>query len=184
MPPPGVDIVTPRLWLRRWRPEDLEPFAALNADPQVMEHFPSTLSREETSRRCWRGSKKHFEKHGYGLWAVEVPGQAPFIGFIGLAVPSFEASFTPCVEIGWRLTRPLVGKRSGDGRGPRRAGVRVRAPGLGGNRGVHGTGQHALTPRDGEAGDAVFGRLRASPHGSVASTVPSRAVSTVASGVG
>jgi RimJ/RimL family protein N-acetyltransferase len=97
------------LRLRRWRPEDLEPFAALNADPAVMEHFTSTLSREETAAGVdW--IEKHFEEHGYGLWAVEVPGRAPFIGFIGLAVPAFETSFTPCVEIGWRLARPWWGQ--------------------------------------------------------------------------
>lgn len=94
--------------LRRWRPEDLEPFAALTADPQVAEHFPSRLSREE-SEAMFRRIEEHFKKHGYGLWAVELPGQIPFIGFIGLAVVSFEASFTPCVEIGWRLTPPWWG---------------------------------------------------------------------------
>jgi RimJ/RimL family protein N-acetyltransferase len=109
MPPPGVEIVTPRLWLRRWRPEDLEPFAALNADPDVMEHFPSTLSREETAAAVGR-VEEHFERHGFCFWAAEVPGRAPFIGFIGLAVPAFEASFTPCVEIGWRLARPWWGQ--------------------------------------------------------------------------
>jgi RimJ/RimL family protein N-acetyltransferase len=109
MLPPGVDIVTPRLWLRRWRSEDLEPFAALNADPDVMEHFRSTLSREETAESIGRVDK-HFETHGYGFWAVELPGRAPFIGFIGLAEPGFDASFTPCVEIGWRLARPWWGQ--------------------------------------------------------------------------
>lgn len=103
------DLDTPRLRLRRWRPEDLEPFAALNADPEVMEHFPSTLSREETTQAM--GSvEKHFETHAYGLWAVEFRGRAPFIGFIGLAVPDFETSFTPCVEVGWRLAHPWWGK--------------------------------------------------------------------------
>jgi RimJ/RimL family protein N-acetyltransferase len=106
---PVVDLETPRLWLRRWRPEDLEPFAALNADPEVMEHFPSTLSREETAVFIGR-VEKHFEKYGYGLWAVETRDQAQFIGFIGLAVPFFEASFTPCVEVGWRLARPWWGQ--------------------------------------------------------------------------
>ena len=72
--PSDVDIVTPRLWLRRWRAEDLEPFAALNADPEVMEHFPSTLSREETAAAMGR-VEKHFENQGYGFWAVEVPGR-------------------------------------------------------------------------------------------------------------
>jgi RimJ/RimL family protein N-acetyltransferase len=106
---PGVDLETPRLWLRRWRPEDIEPFAALNADPEVMEHFSATLSREETAAAVGR-IEGHFENHGFGLWAVELPGQAPFIGFIGLAIPVFEASFTPCVEIGWRLARPWWGR--------------------------------------------------------------------------
>ena len=103
------DLETPRLRLRRWRPEDLEPFAALNADPEVMEHFPSMLSREETAVAVGR-VEKHFQDRGYGFWAVEAPGQAPFIGFIGLAVPAFETSFTPCVEIGWRLARPWWGR--------------------------------------------------------------------------
>jgi len=97
------------LRLRRWRPENLEPFAALNADPEVMEHFPSVLSPEETAAGVDR-IEKHFETHGFGWWAVEVPSQAPFIGFIGLAVPAFEVSFTPCVEIGWRLARPWWGR--------------------------------------------------------------------------
>jgi RimJ/RimL family protein N-acetyltransferase len=111
--PPGVDrdveMVTQRMWLRRWRAEDLEPFAALNADPEVMEHFPSTFSREQTAESvAWIA--KHNERHGYGVWAVELPGRARFIGYIGLAVPSFEAAFTPCVEIGWRLARPWWGQ--------------------------------------------------------------------------
>lgn len=96
MPPHGVELVTPRLWLRRWRPEDLEPFAALTGDPQVSEHFPSTLSREESEAMFGR-IEEHFQRHDYGVWAVELPGQIPFIGFIGLAVVPFEASFTPCV---------------------------------------------------------------------------------------
>jgi len=107
--PPGVDLETPRLWLRRWRSDDLDPFADLNADPAVMEHFPSMLSREETVAAVGR-VENHFEKHGYGFWAVEMPDKAPFIGFIGLAIPAFETSFTPCVEIGWRLARRWWGQ--------------------------------------------------------------------------
>ena len=106
---PEVEIVTSRLWLRRWRAEDLEPFAALNADPEVMEHFPSKLSREDTAAAIGR-VEKHFQDRGYGFWAVEVPDVARLIGFIGLAVPFFETSFTPCVEIGWRLARPWWGQ--------------------------------------------------------------------------
>jgi RimJ/RimL family protein N-acetyltransferase len=90
------------LKLRSWRHRDLEPFAKLNADPRVMRYFPSCLSREESDATAAR-IQNHFDRHGFGLWAVEIPGEAPFAGFIGLAVPRFEAHFTPCVEIGWRL---------------------------------------------------------------------------------
>ena len=95
-------IKTDRLFLRRWRSSDLKPFAELNADPRVMEFFPSPLSTEESDATASR-IIQHFEDHGFGLWAVEVAAEAEFIGFIGLAVPRFEAHFTPCVEIGWRL---------------------------------------------------------------------------------
>ena len=98
------EIKTQRLILRRWRPEDRTPFAALNADPAVMEHFPSTLSRAESDTLADR-IESHFARHGFGLWAVEIPGVAPFAGFIGLSVPAFETHFTPCVEVGWRLAR-------------------------------------------------------------------------------
>ena len=96
------DIQTARLRLRRWRPDDRPAFARLNADPRVMEHFPSVLTREASDALADL-IDLHFERHGYGLWAVELPGTAPFAGFIGLSVPAFAAAFTPCVEIGWRL---------------------------------------------------------------------------------
>jgi RimJ/RimL family protein N-acetyltransferase len=102
------ELHTPRLLLRRWRTEDCAPFAALNADPLVMEHFPALLTREESDRMVER-IEDHFQEHGFGLWAVELPGIAPFIGFVGLAIPRFEASFTPCVEIGWRLVATYWG---------------------------------------------------------------------------
>jgi RimJ/RimL family protein N-acetyltransferase len=95
-------ITTSRLVLRIWRSEDLEPFAALNADPRVMEFFPKVLDRAESDARADR-IREHFDRYGFGYWAVEVPGVADFIGFVGLGVPGFEAHFTPCVEIGWRL---------------------------------------------------------------------------------
>ena len=98
--PPTIE--TARLRLRPWRDADLEPFAALNADPRVMEFFPKRLSREESDALATR-IRDRIDQRGFGLWAVEVPGLAPFVGFVGLAVPSFEAHFTPCVEIGWRL---------------------------------------------------------------------------------
>ena len=96
------ELRTKRLLLRRWREEDRQPFAVLNADPRVVEFLPRSLTREESDERASRIAA-HFEAHGFGVWAVEVLGGAPFIGFVGLAIPSFEAAFTPCVEIGWRL---------------------------------------------------------------------------------
>jgi RimJ/RimL family protein N-acetyltransferase len=102
-------VTTARLILRPWRDEDVPAFAALNADPEVMEHFPNTLDRAESDTRV-EGIRAHFARHGFGLWAVEVPGVAPFIGFVGLSIPTFEAPFTPCVEIGWRLARAFWGQ--------------------------------------------------------------------------
>jgi RimJ/RimL family protein N-acetyltransferase len=93
---------TERLLLRRWRPADRESFAALNADPLVMKHFPSTLSRQE-SDALFEQVEAAFQQNGFGPWAVEVTNVAPFIGFVGLSVPRFKAHFTPCVEILWRL---------------------------------------------------------------------------------
>jgi RimJ/RimL family protein N-acetyltransferase len=95
-------IATERLLLRHWLETDREPFATMNADPRVMRYFPATLSAGESDALLERIKTGH-ANHGFGLWAVEVPGVAPFIGFTGLAVPRFEAHFTPCVEIGWRL---------------------------------------------------------------------------------
>lgn len=102
---------TERLLLRWWADDDLAPFADLNADPEVMEHFPGAMSLDESAAMVER-IHAHFEQHGYGLWAVEpVTGQpvSGFIGFVGLAVPRFEADFMPCVEVGWRLRRDAWG---------------------------------------------------------------------------
>src|SRR4051812_45087028 len=96
------EMRTDRLRLRRWQGDDRVAFARLNADPRVVEFFPGALSQEESDALADR-IEAHFERHGFGLWAVEVPGVTPFAGFVGLAVPRFEAHFTPCVEVGWRL---------------------------------------------------------------------------------
>jgi ribosomal-protein-alanine N-acetyltransferase len=104
-----VVLRTERLILRPWRDEDLAPFAALNADPRVREHFPSCLTRAESDGSAAR-IRAAFAAQGYGLWAAEVVGGEPFIGFIGLAEPSFTAHFTPCVEIGWRLAHVHWGR--------------------------------------------------------------------------
>ena len=97
-----TQLRTERLLLRRWREEDLEPYVAMNSDPRVMEFFPSIPTREESLTSAAR-IDAHFDEHGFGLFAVERPDVAPFIGFIGLGIPRFEAHFMPCVEIGWRL---------------------------------------------------------------------------------
>ena len=91
-----------RVCLRRWCDEDREAFAAMNSDPRVMEFFRGPLGRVESDAMI-DGIQKHFKEHDFGLWAIEVPGLASFIGFAGLAVARFSAHFTPCVEIGWRL---------------------------------------------------------------------------------
>jgi RimJ/RimL family protein N-acetyltransferase len=98
----GVAFETDRLLLREWRETDRGPFAAMNADPEVMRYFPSRLTVEETDAVLER-IRLHLERRGFGLWAAEVKETGEFAGYIGLAVPSFEAHFTPCVEIGWRL---------------------------------------------------------------------------------
>jgi RimJ/RimL family protein N-acetyltransferase len=102
-------LVTERLVLRGWRAEDRAPFAALNADPCVMRFLTPPMGRAASDALVDR-IHVGFHAHGFGLWALEVPGSHPFIGFVGLAVPSFEAHFTPCVEIGWRLTRSAWGQ--------------------------------------------------------------------------
>ncbi len=97
-----VTLSSGRVCLRRWRDEDREAFAAMNSDARVMEFFRSRLSRVESDAMVDR-IQKHFSEHDFGLWAIEVPGVAPFIGFAGLAWARFSAPFTPSVEVGWRL---------------------------------------------------------------------------------
>jgi RimJ/RimL family protein N-acetyltransferase len=103
------ELRTERLLLRKWRPSDYASFAAMNADPQVMEHFPGVLTRAESDAFA-DNIQARFDGTGYLLWAVEVPGDADFIGFIGLSVPRFEAPFMPAVEVGWRLDRAYWGR--------------------------------------------------------------------------
>jgi RimJ/RimL family protein N-acetyltransferase len=98
-----------RVLLRGWLEEDLEPFAALNRDPRVMEHYPALLTRAESDAFVVEGAVPAFAERGFGPWAVEVAGVAPFIGYVGLKAPTFEARFTPCVEIGWRLAASAWG---------------------------------------------------------------------------
>ena len=104
-----TELRTRRLLLRHWRDDDRAPFAALNADPEVRRHFPSTLDREASDAEAERHATA-LDERGWGLWAVEVADGPPFIGFVGLSPVHFEAPFAPAVEIGWRLARSAWGR--------------------------------------------------------------------------
>jgi RimJ/RimL family protein N-acetyltransferase len=103
------DLLTSRLRLRKWCEEDLTPFAAINADPRVMEFFPKTLTRIESDAFAERICKQ-LNQHAFGLWAVEIVQQSQFIGFVGLADPPSRSTLPPCVEIGWRLDQEYWGQ--------------------------------------------------------------------------
>jgi RimJ/RimL family protein N-acetyltransferase len=103
-----IYLETLRLQLRDWEETDLEPFVRLNADEQVMKYFPKTLSAEETAA-FYQSIIAEFKECGFGLYAVEVKESQQFIGFIGFKRATFEADFTPCIEIGWRLKREAWG---------------------------------------------------------------------------
>jgi len=107
--PEIIETSSERLILRRWRECDRPPFAALNADPEVMRHFPATLGREQSDASIdfWDAQ---FAERGWSCWAVELRQGGAFIGFIGLSVPRRQLPFSPCVEVGWRLARPHWGQ--------------------------------------------------------------------------
>jgi RimJ/RimL family protein N-acetyltransferase len=104
-----ASIKTDRLVLRRWRDDDLAPFAAMNGDPLTMRFMPSVMSAEETRTLIAR-FEEHHRTHGFGVWAAEAPDVAPLIGYVGLQRVPFEAPFTPAVEIGWRLAPAYWGR--------------------------------------------------------------------------
>ena len=95
-------LTTDRLVLREWRDEDREPFAEINADPRVATFLSRTLDRAASDAFVDR-IVAAWESDGYGLWAVERQADGGLLGFVGLAAPSFDAHFTPCVEVGWRF---------------------------------------------------------------------------------
>jgi ribosomal-protein-alanine N-acetyltransferase len=95
-------LLTDRLVLRGWSDADKAPYAALNADPEVMEHFPSTLSAAQSDEMVER-MRSAWSERGFGLWAVDRVDTGELIGFVGLSSPSW--SERPCVEVGWRLAR-------------------------------------------------------------------------------
>ena len=107
--PHAFPIRTERLVLRRWRDEDRAPFAAMNADARVVEHLPGPMSREQSDALVDR-IEANFASREFDVFAVEVAATGDFAGFVGLTVPRFEAAFTPCVEVGWRLAPAFWGK--------------------------------------------------------------------------
>jgi RimJ/RimL family protein N-acetyltransferase len=100
----ALALRTPRLLLREWRDEDAEPFAAMSADPEVMRYLPAA-DAEWVPRAI-----AHWRQHGFGQSVVELPGEARFIGVVGLNHVRFATPFTPAVEAGWRLARPYWGQ--------------------------------------------------------------------------
>ena len=102
-------LETERLKLREWRVEDREPFARMNSDAAVMEFMPALLTRQESDELVDR-VEAYFAEHAYGPWAAELKATGKFIGYVGLWTPRFEAHFTPCIEIGWRLAKEHWGK--------------------------------------------------------------------------
>ncbi len=104
-----IYVETSRLMLRDWTEADLEPFRRLNADEEVMRYFPAILSSEETNA-FYEAIQAEFKECGWGLYAVEVKDSHEFIGFVGFHRATFQADFTPCIEIGWRLKKEAWGK--------------------------------------------------------------------------
>ncbi len=102
-------LTTERLGLRAFQPEDLDAFAAMNADPRVMEYFPATLSREESKALMDRVNQR-LEDFGFTFWAAEILDTEELIGFIGIVRTTMDTYFTPCVEVGWRLAPQFWGK--------------------------------------------------------------------------
>jgi RimJ/RimL family protein N-acetyltransferase len=97
-----IELRTPRVVLRQWKPGDQDAWATMNADPAVRRHFPSILSPADAKGEADRIAAA-IAQRGWGLWALEVPGVHAFAGFVGLGVPGFEAPWMPAIEIGWRL---------------------------------------------------------------------------------
>ncbi len=106
---PGPELETARLVLRRWREEDLAPMAAINADREVMEHFPASMSRAEVALLIAR-MEAGFERDGYGFWAVELREEGTLAGFVGISPVPGDIPVAPSVEVGWRLARAQWGK--------------------------------------------------------------------------
>jgi RimJ/RimL family protein N-acetyltransferase len=105
-----TELRTDRLLLRRWKDADRTPFAALSADPEVMEQFPAVLTREQSDALVDE-IERAFDERGWGLWALESRESGTFLGFTGLKLWTVQSRlpFAPAVEVGWRLTRSAWG---------------------------------------------------------------------------
>ena len=137
---------TSRLLLRPWRDEDIAAFAEMSADPAVMKYL-LPLSKRGLSVETWVARKRaHWAEHCFGQWVVELPGAASFIGVVGLETVSYEAHFTPALEVAWRLTRPLLEPRLRDRGRPRFARLWLWSARIGRNRRGDGSGQSPLAP--------------------------------------
>jgi RimJ/RimL family protein N-acetyltransferase len=102
-------INTPRLQLRQWQPADFAPFAAMNADPIVMEFFPALLTTDQSDALANKMTALIADR-GWGFWAVEILESGVFAGFVGLNEPNYPLPCSPCVEVGWRLDKAFWGK--------------------------------------------------------------------------
>jgi RimJ/RimL family protein N-acetyltransferase len=103
---------TERLLLRRWRPADRDPFAAMNADPEVMRYIGDghPMTRAQSDGHV-DAIEAHWDQHGFGLWCAALTGDPDTcVGFVGLAIPAFLPAVLPAVEVGWRLARPAWGQ--------------------------------------------------------------------------
>ncbi|HEV8689584.1 MAG TPA: GNAT family N-acetyltransferase [Ideonella sp.] len=109
LPASPIELDTPRLRLRLWRNADREPFAALNQDPRVMEHFPALIPRERSDASI-DAFMTGFAERGWSNWAVERRDSGEFIGFTGLTIPARQFAFSPCIEVGWRLAHAHWGR--------------------------------------------------------------------------
>lgn len=103
-----VKIFTERLLLRQWYKADYELFARMNADPDVMRFYPNTLTTDQSNELASK-FESLIKKNGWGFWAVELLDKQQFIGFVGLNKPSYILPVSPCVEIGWRLSKKYWG---------------------------------------------------------------------------
>ena len=104
-----IQLQTDRLILRQWQDDDLKAFARMCADPDVMKFYPNTLTNEESNVMANK-IRGLIDEQSWGLWAVELKDKDCFIGFVGLHKPHYELPITPCVEVGWRLSKEYWGK--------------------------------------------------------------------------